>query len=61
MAGRVTEPVLACFDERIKELANALHLCDGNEPDDHMAELYASIKSTMTDQGPGMLQFSNKL
>ena len=61
MASGTTDAVIACFENRVGELADALHVAKGDSAKQHYATLIASIKSTMTDQGPGMPQFSEKL
>ena len=61
MGSSDTDAVMECFNRRIKELADGLQFVIGEDADKANAELYASIKSTMTDQGPTMPQFSEKL
>ena len=56
-----TEAVMDSFTDRIKELATVIESVTGNTSDDSFKELIATVKSTMTDQGPTMPQFNAKL
>ena len=59
MAKGDTDSTMAAFEERMKGLASAL---DRNDNADEIYNtLVCSIKSTMTDQGPAMPQFSSKV
>ncbi|XP_033117054.1 uncharacterized protein LOC117116991 [Anneissia japonica] len=63
MAGGDTESVMDAFKERIMELADTLDTVEGSSgrKEQLYEELITTIKSTMTDQGPSMPQFSAKL
>ncbi|XP_072051465.1 uncharacterized protein [Amphiura filiformis] len=61
MGASDTDAVMKCFTDRVRELSDALQIVTGNESEEENAKLFASVKSTMTDQGPTMPQFSEKL
>ena len=57
-----TNAVLDAFNERIHNLATTLQtIYTGEAPDDVHKELVTTVKSTMTDQGPTMPQFNERL
>ena len=60
MGASDTDAVVKCFNECIKDLASALHTFSPSIHKEN-ATLFASIKSTMTDQGPTMPQFPEKI
>ena len=61
MAQGNTDAVMHSFEHRIQELANALGAVDKGDPDRLYKELITSISATMTDQGPTMPQFSDRV
>ena len=56
-----TAAVVAAFEERMMEIAEAIETVEGEEKDKFYKELMSSVTATMTDQGPTMPQFSEKL
>lgn len=61
MAQGNTDAVMHPFKHKIQELANALGAVDKGDPDRLYKELITSISATMTDQGPTMPQFSDRV
>lgn len=56
-----TDAVFKAFEHRMKELAEALSSAGEGDTDEIYNELITNIKSTMTDQGPTMPQFSSRV
>eukprot|EP00057_Strongylocentrotus_purpuratus_P011916 XP_011666390.1 PREDICTED: uncharacterized protein LOC105439273 [Strongylocentrotus purpuratus] len=61
MAGGDTSAVFESFQERVKELAESISSDDPATTSDITNRMITTIKSTMTDQGPTMPQFSEKI
>ncbi|XP_030830480.1 uncharacterized protein LOC105441835 [Strongylocentrotus purpuratus] len=61
MAQGNTDAVMHSFEHKIQELVNALGAVDKGDPDRLYKELITSISATMTDQGPTMPQFSDRV
>ena len=61
MAMGDTEAVLEAFTNRVEELADTIHMTTGEDKKSIFNDIMATVKSTMTDQGPTMPQFSEKL
>ena len=61
MGGGDTDAVVDSFTDKVKELATVIEGVTGERDDDIFKELIATVKSTMTDQGPTMPQFNARL
>lgn len=61
MAGGDTTAVFNAFELRVQELAESLSVADPDKAANLSKDIMTTIKSTMTDQGPTMPQFSEKL
>ena len=53
--------VVAAFEWRMMEIAEAIETFDGKEKEKVYKELITSVTATMTDQGPTMPQFSEQM
>ena len=61
MAAADTDAVVHAYQDRIRELANSVSSVDDDNSEDVYKELLCTVKSAMTDQGPTMPQFGDKL
>ena len=62
MAEGDTEVVLQAYTDRMKELAEVISGLDGVADEGKCyEELHATVQSLITDQGPTMPKFANKL
>ena len=61
LAAGDTDAIVHAYKNRMKELAEAVADVEGTSIDKVNEELLSMIKSVMTDQGPTMPQFGDRL